>query len=204
MRLLPYGEAAYLVELPDLADVIGYAAAVRNASLPAVVDVVPAARTVLVTFDPAFTPADAMASALESMTYEPRHVGVGPLVEISVRYDGPDLADVASLTGISVAEVIDRHTRPEYVVAFCGFSPGFAYCAGGDPALFVARLATPRSRVPEGAVAVAGEWTGVYPRSSPGGWRLLGRTEAPLWDLNRDPPALLTPGTRVRFTAVHP
>jgi KipI family sensor histidine kinase inhibitor len=204
MRLLPYGETAYLVELPDLADVIGYAGAVREASPAGVVDVVPAARTVLVTFDPALTTAEAMASALTSTTYEPRLAGVGPLVELAVRYDGVDLRDVAAVAGLPEAEVIRRHTAREYVVAFCGFAPGFAYCAGGDPALFVPRLPTPRSHVPEGSVAVAGEWTGVYPRSSPGGWRLLGRTDAPLWDLDRDPPALLKPGTRVRFTAVSP
>jgi 5-oxoprolinase (ATP-hydrolysing) subunit B len=204
MRLLPYGEAAYLVELPQLADVIGYAAAIRDAAPTGVVDVVPAARTVLITFDPTVVAAGALAPVLESLTYEPRIAGVGPLVEISVTYDGADLADVASLTGISVTEVIARHTQPEYVVAFCGFAPGFAYCAGGDPALFVPRLATPRSQVPAGAVGVAGEWTGVYPRSSPGGWRLLGRTGAPLWDINRNPPALLTPGTRVRFTVARP
>jgi 5-oxoprolinase (ATP-hydrolysing) subunit B len=202
MRLLPYGETAYLVELPGLPDVIGYAAALRDASPVGVVDVVPAARTVLVSFDPALAAADTAASTLTSIEYEPRLAGVGPLVELPVTYDGDDLADIASLAGLSVAEVIERHAAREYVVAFCGFAPGFAYCAGGDPALFVPRLPTPRSRVPEGAVAVAGEWTGVYPRPSPGGWRLLGRTDAPLWELQRNPPALLRPGTRVRFAAV--
>jgi 5-oxoprolinase (ATP-hydrolysing) subunit B len=201
MNILPYGESAYLVELPSLPDVVGYAAALRSAHLLGVVDIVPAARTVLVTFDPTLTSDDTVASDLAVIEYQPRLAGSGSLVEIPVAYAGVDLADVAGLAGITVAEVIARHTEREYVVAFCGFAPGFAYCAGGDPALNVPRLATPRSRVPDGAVAVADEWTGVYPRSSPGGWRLLGQTDAPLWDPNRAPPALLAPGTRVKFSA---
>ncbi|HVU92653.1 MAG TPA: allophanate hydrolase subunit 1, partial [Jatrophihabitans sp.] len=123
----------------------------------------------------------------------------GELVELAVEYDGPDLAATAAELGLSPAELVRRHAAGEYVVAFCGFAPGFAYLTGLDPALHVPRLAEPRTRVPAGAVGIAGEFTGVYPRPSPGGWRLLGRTDAVLWDLDRTPPALLPPGTRVRF-----
>jgi KipI family sensor histidine kinase inhibitor len=121
------------------------------------------------------------------------------LVEIPVTYDGADLAEVAELTGLTPAEVAARHAAAEYTVAFCGFSPGFGYLTGGDPALDVPRLATPRTKVPAGSVAIAEAFTGVYPRELPGGWRILGTTTAVLWDLDRDPPGLFVPGTRVRF-----
>jgi KipI family sensor histidine kinase inhibitor len=121
-------------------------------------------------------------------------------VSIPVTYDGEDLTTVATLTGLSVAEVIDRHTSGVYEVAFVGFAPGFAYLTGLDPTLHVPRLATPRTRVPEGSVAIAGPYAAVYPTPSPGGWNLLGRTAIPVFDPRREPPALLAPGTRVRFT----
>ena len=111
----------------------------------------------------------------------------------------PDLPAVAAETGLTHDEVIGRHARGRYVVAFCGFAPGFAYLTGLDPQLHVPRLSEPRTRVPAGAVGIADEFTGVYPRPSPGGWRLLGRTAATLWDVERKPPALLVPGARVRF-----
>jgi KipI family sensor histidine kinase inhibitor len=120
-------------------------------------------------------------------------------VEIPVTYDGEDLGEVAALTGLSEAEVVARHQGASYRVAFCGFSPGFAYLTGLPRELHVPRRETPRTVVPAGSVAVAGDYASVYPRASPGGWRLLGRTDVPLWDLDRDPPALLRPGTRVRF-----
>lgn len=121
------------------------------------------------------------------------------LVQVPVRYDGADLPEIAQLTGMSEAEVVRTHLAGEYVVAFAGFAPGFAYIAGGDPRLQVPRRATPRTRVPAGSVALASEFTGIYPRQGPGGWQLLGHTDMVLWDLNRTPPALLTAGTRVRF-----
>jgi 5-oxoprolinase (ATP-hydrolysing) subunit B len=125
-------------------------------------------------------------------------------VVIPVVYDGEDLADVAAEAGLSVAEVVGRHSAGAYVSAFCGFAPGFAYLAGSDPALHVSRRSSPRTRIPPGSVAIAGEYTAVYPSASPGGWRLLGRTDVPVWDVERDPPNLLPPGTRVRFAAVAP
>ena len=113
--------------------------------------------------------------------------------------DGVDLDEVAELTGLSREEVVDRHSAPEYVVAFLGFAPGFAYLLGGDERLHVPRLPKPRERVPGGTVAIAGPYSGIYPRDSPGGWRLLGRTTLTLFDARRRPPALLAPGDRVRF-----
>lgn len=124
------------------------------------------------------------------------------VVEIPVIYDGADLAEVAEITGLSVAEVIDRHCRASYRVAFTGFAPGFGYLSGGDPVLVVPRRSTPRTRVPAGAVGLAGEFTGVYPRPGPGGWQIIGRTELLMWDLERVPAALLRPGVRVGFREV--
>ena len=115
--------------------------------------------------------------------------------------DGADLAIVAGDLGMAVEEVIDAHTRTPWRVGFCGFAPGFAYLIDGDPRLNVPRRAEPRSRVPAGSVALAGAFSGVYPRDSPGGWQLIGRTDAVLWDINRSQPALLTPGTQVQFRA---
>jgi KipI family sensor histidine kinase inhibitor len=121
------------------------------------------------------------------------------LVELAVTYDGPDLESVARHCGMDVDEVVQRHRGTELVVAFCGFAPGFAYLSGLPKELHVPRLEEPRSKVPAGSVGLAGTFTGVYPRSSPGGWQLIARTDERLWDAERDPPALLTPGTRVRF-----
>ncbi len=120
-------------------------------------------------------------------------------VEIVVRYDGPDLDDVAAHTGLTPTEVIEAHTGTPWRVAFGGFAPGFAYLVGGDPRLHVPRRERPRPSVAAGSVGLAGEFSGVYPRSSPGGWQLLGTTDAVLWDIDREPPALLRPGTTVRF-----
>ncbi|PZS31909.1 MAG: allophanate hydrolase [Pseudonocardiales bacterium] len=198
LRLLPYGERAVLAEVDDAATVLGLSDLASNAT--GVLEVVPAARTLLVRFDPRRTTAGAIGAVLRSAVGgEAPDDSAGALVDLEVRYDGPDLAGVADEIGISVEALIRRHSAVEYTVAFCGFAPGFAYLSGLDPALHVGRLAEPRTEVPAGSVGVAGEFTGVYPRSSPGGWRLLGRTDAPVWDTGRHPPALLTPGTRVRF-----
>jgi KipI family sensor histidine kinase inhibitor len=199
VRVLRYGREAVLVELADLGEVMGLHRAVSDARPPGVRELVPAARTLLVSYDPARTTGDAVAAALRRTDVTAAQTGAGPLVELPVRYDGPDLAEVADLTGLPRDEVARRHAEAEYVVAFCGFSPGFAYLTGGDPALRVPRRSTPRTSVPAGAVGLADEFTGVYPRPSPGGWQLIGSTGAPLWDTDRDPPALLAPGTRVRF-----
>jgi KipI family sensor histidine kinase inhibitor len=198
-RVLPCGDAAVLVELDDLDAVLGLRAALAVEPPDGVVEVVPAARTVLVAFDPSRTNADAVGEAVRATRPAGAARERGRLVEIPVVYDGEDLDEVAELAGCSREEVARRHARREYVAAFCGFAPGFAYLDGLDERLHVPRRDSPRTRVPAGAVAVAGRWTAAYPRASPGGWRLIGRTDAPLWDVRRDPPALLAPGTRVRF-----
>ena len=204
MRFLPAGQHGLLVECEDLGQVMALHRALVQRRPQGVVDLVPAARTVLLTFEAGTD----HARLAEEVTATDLDTAVPPEeqaeVVIEVTYDGADLAEVAGLTGLSADEVVRRHQESRYVVAFTGFAPGFAYLAGGDPALVVPRRSTPRTRVPAGSVALAGEFTGVYPREGPGGWQLIGRTGAPLWDLRRDPPALLSPGTRVRFTGASP
>lgn len=259
IRVLPCGERAILVECPDLTAVLALSDAVAAARQVEpwggrIVDVVPAARTLLVVLAASrwVEPADAWIAASvggfpgsvgshirpdctdEAQTYEaqpPDHrdkrvppvrtndtpvADEGPIsspprelalrsgepaevIEIGVHYDGPDMAEVARLTGLSEAEVIAAHTGTPWRVAFTGFAPGFGYLVGGDLRLAVPRHPTPRPSVPAGSVGLAGEFSGVYPRASPGGWQLIGRTDAVLWDLDRTPPALLRPGVQVRF-----
>jgi KipI family sensor histidine kinase inhibitor len=204
MRFLPAGYSGLLVECDDLAQVVALHRALERSRPKGVVDLVPAALTLLLTFDAGTSHAglsDTIAATDLDGDTGPAHERH---VTIEVTYDGADLAEVAGLTGLSADEVVRRHQDSRYVVAFTGFAPGFAYLAGGDPALVVPRRSTPRTKVPAGSVALAGEFTGVYPREGPGGWQLIGRTGAPLWDLDRDPPALLSPGTTVRFTEAHP
>jgi len=199
MRVLPCGERALLVELADLDEVLGLHGALREEPPPGVVELVPAARTVLVRFDPRATDAGRLGEALRGVAFEPGAPPVGETVELPVVYDGEDLDDVAAHAGLAREEVASVHAGGEYVVAFCGFAPGFGYLTGLDERLHVPRRDSPRKRVPAGAVAVADVFTAVYPRASPGGWQLIGHTDEPLWDVGRDPPARLAPGTRVRF-----
>jgi KipI family sensor histidine kinase inhibitor len=188
------GDRALLVECDDPA---GVARTLRASPLAGATEVVPGAATVLVVHA-----ADADVRRLGELLAEvgaTQAVDETAEVRLAVRYDGDDLHEVADACGRSVEEVVRRHADAAYVVAFCGFAPGFAYLRGLDPVLVVPRLATPRVRVPTGSVAIADTWSAVYPRESPGGWRLIGRTDAVLWDLGRPSPALLAPGTRVRF-----
>ncbi len=190
-----YGADALLVEVDDAAAALALYRAVRSADL-AVRDVVPAARTVLLAgcADP-----ERLAATLSELRPEPTASSSTPVVEVPTTYDGPDLEDVARRWDMTVAEAVATHTSTDFVVAFCGFAPGFAYCTGLPAALSVPRHADPRPRVPAGSVGLAGEFTGVYPTASPGGWRLLGRTDLTLWEADREEPAILAPGTRVRF-----
>jgi KipI family sensor histidine kinase inhibitor len=204
VRALAAGASAVLIELDSLDQVMGLDTALRRTPPVGTVDLVPAARTVLVIFDPARTSAERVVADISGRPIGPATEREGPLVEVPVAYDGEDLAEVAALSGLSERDVVARHVGPEYRVAFCGFAPGFAYIAGGDPALRVPRRRSPRTAVPAGSVALADEFTGVYPRQMPGGWQLIGRTDAVLWNLDRDPPALLPPGTRVRFVEERP
>lgn len=189
-----YGDDALLVEVADHHAALALYRAARAAGVD-VCDVVPAARSVL--FD-GVADLDAVERDLRSWGHSAAPAK-GPVVEVPTVYDGPDLEEVARTWGMTTVEVVATHTGLEHEVAFCGFSPGFAYCAGLPPNLAVPRREDPRSRVPAGSVAVADRWTGVYPTSSPGGWQLLGRTDLVLWDVSREQPATLAPGTRVRF-----
>lgn len=199
MRVLPCGSSALIVEVASGQEAAALHAGLEAAQPHGVDELVPGARTVLVRFDPAATDRQRLTAALRGVSPIDPASTDAPVVEIPVVYDGEDLDEVARLTGLRVEEVIARHQRSSYRVAFCGFAPGFAYLTGLPSELHVPRRETPRVSVPGGAVAIAGEHAAVYPRASPGGWRLLGRTDATLWDITRDPPALLRPGTRVRF-----
>ena len=201
MKVRVAGERGLLVEVEDLETVHRLHAALRELDQPGVVELVPGYRTVLIVADPGQEEAlDELAARLPHLELPPAEAVAGETVEIPVRYDGEDLAEVAGLTGLDAEEVVRRHTAPEYTVAFLGFSPGFPYLVGLDPALEVPRRDTPRTSIPAGSVALAGNQTGIYPSASPGGWQLIGHTDVALFDPARDPPALLAPGTRLRFT----
>ncbi|MFF4990368.1 allophanate hydrolase subunit 1 [Streptosporangium saharense] len=199
------GEHALLVETGSLDVSHRLDALLRANRPPGVAEIVPGPKTVLVSA-PGADPSRLLPELARLLGTAAAHGGQGlpgaPAVTVPVVYDGADLREVADLTGLSPAEVVERHTGRELVVGWLGFAPGFAYLTGLDPALHVPRLTTPRTSVPAGSVAVAGPYSAVYPSASPGGWRLLGRSPMTVWDVAADPPALLTPGTRVRFEAV--
>jgi len=198
-RLLPYGPSAVLLECEDLDEALGLLPVVSR--LAGVTEVVPGARTLLLRLAAPLTEGDRRQLlimdrvAVEQADAEP--------VTLEVDYDGEDLAEVARLTGLTSDEVVAAHTGQVWTVGFCGFAPGFGYLYGENRRLRVPRRPTPRTTVPAGAVGLADHWSGVYPRSGPGGWQLIGRTAAKLWHLDRDPPALLQPGQRVHFVALH-
>lgn len=199
-----YGERALLLEFDGIDEVLAWTDAIRRADLPGVLDVVPAARTVLVELA-ALADVGAVRRRLTSLRVDPADGSPGDGgvdVTLDVVYDGPDLDEVARLTGLSADDVVTAHTAAPMRVGFGGFAPGFAYLVGGDPRLHVPRRAEPRTRVPAGSVGLAGEFSGVYPRETPGGWQLIGRCDAVLWDVDRTPPALLVPGTWIRFRAI--
>ncbi|MER5173635.1 5-oxoprolinase/urea amidolyase family protein [Thioclava sp. GXIMD2076] len=200
MRVLPVALEAVLVELDSLEEVLALHESLREAPLAGVTEMVPAARTLFIGFDPLVQGGDRIAAEVARRDLTPRAQGPARLRELPTRYEGEDLAEVAALTGLSVAEVIARHQSQPWTVAFCGFAPGFGYMTGGDPALDVPRRQSPRTRIPAGAVALAGKFSGVYPKASPGGWQIIGTTDVPMWDLSRDPPAFLQPGDHVQFT----
>jgi KipI family sensor histidine kinase inhibitor len=221
MRLLPVGSSALLVELDGVeatrATYRAILALVEADEVPPV-DVVPAARTVLIDgIDPQAW--RERLRALERLGDVMAGAGAGAAagsvagtgseqtedaseVVVPVRYDGPDLGDVAAAWGCDEREVVERHQAVTFTVAFCGFAPGFAYCTSGGALPAMARRDQPRTRVPAGAVGLAGEYCGVYPRQMPGGWQLIGVTDVTVFDPDRDQPALLQPGTLVRFEAI--
>ena len=203
VRVLRMGRSALLLEVDSDEEVAGlHRELLRRQGLDqlgGVVEIVPAARTVLL--DGLARP-ELVAAQFEGWQVVAGAVADGPVVEVPTVYDGADLAEVAAHWDVPVGEVARRHAACSYRVAFCGFAPGFAYLTGLPEHLAVPRRPTPRTRVPAGSVALAGRYTGVYPGASPGGWQLLGRTGLPLWDPVREPAALLAPGTRVRFVEV--
>jgi KipI family sensor histidine kinase inhibitor len=211
-RVLAAGSTALLVCLDDPEHVTGLYNDLLADPPEGFIEAIPAAETVMVVFDPARTAAAPLGARLRAAAErastntntsdEPSARQAPAVVTIPVVYDGPDLEETARRTGLSAEEVVRRHTVGEYVVAFCGFAPGFAYLSGLDPVLVLPRRSLPRTRIPAGSVAVSDRYTSVYPHESPGGWHLLGRTAMAMWDLERQPPALLTPGTHVRFEQV--
>ena len=210
----PLGEGAWTLVLGDRVDqalheqVVALGAQLAAARLPGVQEIVPAYAALTVYFDPATANADALREWLLSARRagaaeagSPARPSSGAPLVIPVRYDGPDLDEVAGRSGLSRDEVIQRHTAPEYRVYLLGFAPGFAYLGDLDPALVLPRRAEPRTRVPAGSVAIAGAQTAVYPLATPGGWHLIGSTSLAMFDPARQPPVLLRPGDRVRFEA---
>jgi KipI family sensor histidine kinase inhibitor len=194
------GPRAVLIE--DLgADPAEWAAGLRRIAVPGVSEVVPAAETVLVACVDAASLSRVRERLADVRTLDEVERVPAPSIEVPVRYDGEDLDAVAASVGLSVDDVIALHCAPDYVVAFCGFAPGFGYLRGLDARLELPRRATPRTRVPAGSVAIAAEYTAVYPRPSPGGWHLLGTTDRVMFDPDRSPPALFQPGAHVRFVA---
>ncbi|MCB0931684.1 MAG: allophanate hydrolase subunit 1 [Mycobacterium sp.] len=198
-----YGDRALLLECGSIDDVLALAAELRAAELPGVADIVPGARTVLVSLTDSEWLTQVRARLSSIAVGKPAGPPSGQTdAVIDVAYGGSDLDEVCALLDMEPRAVIEAHTATAWRVGFVGFAPGFAYLLGGDPRLHVPRRAEPRLRVPAGSVALAGGYSGVYPRESPGGWQLIGRTDAVLWDADRPRPALLTPGMWVRFRAV--
>lgn len=193
------GDSALLVECPDIDTVTTLHHRLGRTRPHGVIDVIPAARSVFVTFDPALVGRGALEQRIRDLPPSERDTTENTVVRIPVTYDGADMEHVTRLTGLTVEELIAAHTGTLWDVAFCGFVPGFAYLTGGDSRLDVPRRAEPRATVPSGSVALAGGFAAVYPRPSPGGWQIIGHTDVSLWDVTADPPAMLSPGVSVRF-----
>lgn len=202
MKLMPCADSGLLVELSDMDEVLALYAHLDEDLPDGVVDMVPAAATLLLTIDRSRTDVESLARQVRSIEIGTHHRATTGEVEVPVIYDGEDLAEVARLTGLDERAVVEAHTGTPWTVAFCGFAPGFGYMVGGDERLQVPRRDNPRTRVPRGSVAIAGEFASIYPRESPGGWQLIGRTALEVWDIDREPPALLVPGTVVRYVEV--
>jgi KipI family sensor histidine kinase inhibitor len=197
----PVGTRAVLAELDGLPDVLALQDMLNKSPLPGQVDVLAAAETVMVVGESAAATRAIGARLMELELIAPEVTDSG-LVVIDTVYDGDDLADVAELTGLSTEGVVAAHTGQIWTVAFAGFAPGFGYMVGENEVLTVPRRSSPRTAVPAGSVALGGQYSAVYPRRSPGGWQLIGRTGAMMWDLDRAQPALVRPGDRVQYRAV--
>ncbi|WP_128255332.1 urea amidolyase family protein [Falsirhodobacter deserti] len=199
-QFLPIGPRAFLVQLSDLDETLALFDALTADPVPGVAEIVPAARTLMIRTAPG-TAADGhlAAAILARVPEERREAGSAPPMELPVTYGGEDLDEVARHMGLTVAEVVAAHQAATWQVAFCGFAPGFAYMTCDDPRFDLPRRPSPRTRIPAGALALAGRFSGIYPLESPGGWQLIGQCDVPMFDLDRSPPALLQPGMRVQF-----
>lgn len=202
MRFLSVSRSSFMIELADLDETLALFDCLINAKLAGIVEVIPAARTLLLNFNPSVSDEETLQQKIAGLKIRKGTSQSGKLVEIPVVYQGADLDEVAKILGIDRDEVIARHTKSDYRVAFCGFAPGFAYLSGGDPIFNVPRRASPRQSIVAGAVGLAGKFSGIYPRPSPGGWQLIGWTELEMFDLEREQPALLKPGDSVHFVDV--
>ena len=198
MRRRAYGPQAWLID--DVDSPPAWADALRSMDVPGVDEIVPAEATVVVRCT--HERHEAIGRALDMVVPVDATTRHEAPLTIDVVYDGPDIADLAHAAQVSIDDVVRLHATGTYEVAFCGFSPGFGYLRGIDRRLHVPRRDTPRTSVPAGSVGIAAGYTCVYPAASPGGWHLIGHTTAALWDVERDPPALLQPGRVVRFRSV--
>ena len=198
-KVLPSGDSGVLLEFDSLADVLALYTAMAVDRPQGVIDLVPAARTLMLHIDPAVNSVAAVVLAARRIRPRGEVRVSGSTIEVPTIYDGDDLESVGKLTGWGADGVIRRHTAEEWTVAFCGFAPGFAYMVSQSGNWDVPRRSSPRTKVPQGAVALAGEFASVYPRESPGGWQLIGTTDFAVFDLECDPPTLFAPGTKVRF-----
>lgn len=203
MRFLPVNLDTLLVELDDLEQTLALFDALTAEPIAGVEEIIPAARTLLIQFRPSAITRQALIDRIAGQDLSQRRAAEQRRVDIPVHYNGEDLDEVAALLNITPGEVIRRHTANDYSVAFCGFAPGFGYLTGGA-GFQVPRRQTPRTRIPAGAVALAGEFSGIYPKASPGGWQIIGVTPLQMWDLERAEPALLRPGYKVRFIDAGP
>jgi KipI family sensor histidine kinase inhibitor len=209
---VPLGDSALQIVFGDRIDPVSNRRALALsralAGLPGIGDRVPAYASLTLHYDPLLWTLDDLTKAIEPYLASAEDAGFqGALVTVPVCYGGelgPDLEALARLCAMSAEEVIARHAAPEYRVHFLGFTPGFPYLGGLDPALAAPRHATPRALVPAGAVGIAGAQTGIYPQAGPGGWQIIGRTPLRLFDPRREPPCLLAPGDRLRFAPIGP
>lgn len=199
LRILPAADDVLLVEYANLDGVVSHFPALAKANIWGIKELVPAASTIMVHFEPGLISPERLASTIRSITPETERNDNAKTVNIDVLYNGEDFDDVCAMLNLSAEELIARHTANDWQVAFVGFAPGFAYCVGKDPIFNVARRPSPRTRIPAGSVGLAGEFAAVYPGASPGGWQLIGVTDAPMWDLNREQPGLLAPGDHVKY-----
>ncbi|AOM42084.1 5-oxoprolinase/urea amidolyase family protein [Xenorhabdus hominickii] len=202
MHFLPVNCNTIMVELSGLAETLALLDSLNMSPILGIEEIIPAAKTLMIRFRPTKISTRQLVAEISSRDLQERGYAMGKRIEIPVHYNGDDLALVAEILGCTVQEVIHQHTENEYTVAFTGFAPGFAYMASNASQWNIPRREIPRTRIPAGAVALAGEFSSIYPQASPGGWQIIGMTTERMWDLSRSSPALLQPGYRVNFRNV--